>query len=169
VTTHNNLGKKRKIAAFVGPESKEEAKKVMDLVITPDEFKKYSDKKTAKKLAGEYDYFVASAHLMGQVAGSFGKILGTRGKMPNPKAGCVVPPKANLGQVYEKLQNTLRLKAKTLLAIQCVVGAEDMDEEKIADNIMTVYNQLTHNLPNHENNIGKTLVKLTMGQVVEIK
>jgi len=167
--TNHNIGRKLKIAAFVGPEMKEDAAKVVDTVLTPDDFGKYKDKKAAKKLAIEYDYFIAQANIMAQVAQAFGKALGTRGKMPNPKAGCVVPPKANLAPLYERLQKTVRLKAKTMPAIQCMIGKEDMPEDELADNIQTIYNQLVHVLPNHENNIGQVLLKLTMGKVVEIK
>jgi len=167
--TNHSLGKKQRIAAFVGPEMREDAKKVVDTVITPDEFAGYKDKKKVKKLATSYDYFIAQANIMAQVAKTFGKVLGTRGKMPNPKAGCVVPPKANLEPLYQKLQQTVRLKAKTMPAVQCMVGKEDMPDEEVADNIQTIINQLTHALPNHENNIAKVMVKLTMGKVVEIK
>jgi large subunit ribosomal protein L1 len=168
-TITHGIGKKRRIAAFVGPEMKEEAAKVVDTIIMPEDFPKYADKKLAKKLANTHSYFLAQANLMAQVAGTFGKILGTRGKMPNPKAGCVVPPKANLRPLVEKLQNTLRLKARTQPMVQCIVGREDMDEDQVADNILNIYNQVIHALPHHEQNVGKTIVKLTMGKIVEIK
>jgi len=166
---NNSTGKKLRICAFVGPEMKDDAKKVVDTVITPDEFPKYSKKKEAKKLANEHDYFIAQANIMATVATSFGKILGSRGKMPNPKAGCVIPPKTNLAPLNEKLQKTLRLKAKALPVVQCSIGKEEMDDSIIADNILTVFNQLVHVLPNHENNISQVIIKLTMGKIVDIK
>ncbi len=166
---HNDTGKKLKIAAFVGDEMKEDAIKAVDTVITPDEFGKYKDKKAAKKLASEHDYFIAQANIMAKVAAAFGKILGTRGKMPNPKAGCVVPQKANLKPLNDRLQKTVRVKARLLPVVQCSVGREDMKDEQIADNIMSIYNQLVHTLPNHENNISRIMVKTTMGKVVDIK
>lgn len=166
---HYSTGKNLKIAAFVGEEMKDDASKAVDTVITPDEFSRYKDKKIAKKLAEQHDFFIAQANIMAKVAGAFGKILGTRGKMPNPKAGCVVPPKANLKQISENLQKTLRIKAKALPVIQCIVGKEDLKDEHIADNIMSVYNQLVHTLPNHENNIDRVMIKTTMGKIVDIK
>jgi len=169
VNINHDVGKKKKICAFVGHEMKAEAEKAVDMVITPDEFGKYKDKKASKKLAYEYEYFIAQANIMAQVATAFGKVLGSRGKMPNPKAGCVVPPKANLAPLYEKLQKTLRIKAKLLPAVQCMVGKEDIEDSKVADNIMTIYKQLVHNLPNHENNIDEVMIKLTMGKIVKIK
>jgi large subunit ribosomal protein L1 len=165
----HNVGKKLKICAFVGPELKEDAIKTCDKVIAVEDFDQYKDKKVAKKLAADHDYFIAQANIMAKVAGTFGKILGTRGKMPNPKAGCVIPPKTNVGALYENLQKTLRLKARTLLAIQCLIGNESMDEEQVVDNILSVHKQLIHALPNHENNVSKVMIKLSMGKIVEIK
>ena len=86
---NKTTGKTKRICAFVGPEMKDDAKKVVETVITPDEFAKFSPKKQAKKLANDHDYFIAQANIMANVATSFGKILGSRGKMPNPKAGTV--------------------------------------------------------------------------------
>lgn len=163
------LGSKVKVAGFVGSELKSDADKELDAAISVDDFKKYEDKKQAKKLASEYDYFIAQANLMPKVAASFGKILGTRGKMPNPKAGCVVPGNANLAQLYERLQSTVRVKAKQLPVVQCKVGREDMKDEAIAANVLTIYHQLVSALPNHENNIKRIMLKLTMGKVVDIR
>jgi ribosomal protein L1 len=44
-----------------------------------------------------------------------------------------------------------------------------MKDEEITDNIMTIYSQVAQHLPNHENNISKTLLKLTMSKPVMIK
>src|SRR3989344_2961609 len=92
----NNLGsKKAKVCALVGGELLDQAKSACDNTIIVDDFGKY-DKKAIKKLAAEYDFFVAQANIMPKVAQAFGRVLGPRAKMPNPKAGCVVPPNANL-------------------------------------------------------------------------
>ena len=167
VTMHFSKGKKTKVCALVGPELQDEAKKVCDTTITADEFSRY-DKKAAKKLASEHDYFIAQANIMGKVAGAFGKVFGPRNKMPNPKAGCVVPPKTQLAPLYERLQKTVRVKAKTSLMIQTVVGNEDMKEEEVIDNVITVYNQLTHVLVSHENNVKAVYLKLTMTKPVKV-
>jgi large subunit ribosomal protein L1 len=169
VPLHYSKGKKSKICALVGMELLEEAKKYFDTTIVQDEFIQYDDKKKLKKLAEDHAFFVAQANIMPAIAKTFGKVLGTRGKMPNPKAGCVVPPKANLKPLYDKLQKTVRIKAKTALMSQSVVGSEEMNDEEIADNILTIHTQLIQHLPNHENNISKMLLKLTMSKPVEIK
>ncbi len=165
----HSKGKKSKIGAFVGPELVEEARKIFDTVIVADDFSKYAEKKEMKKLANEHDFFVAQANIMNQVATQFGKVLGSRGKMPNPKAGSVVPPKgANLEEIYNKMQKTVKIAAKNGLMVQCLVGNEDSPDEEVADNVLEIYNQLVNHLPGQSNNIKKVYIKLTMSKPVEI-
>jgi len=163
-TLHYSKGKKAKICALVGPELLTQAKEVCDLAISVDEFPKYQDKKQAKKIAKSYDYFIAQATIMPKVAQTFGRVFGPKGKMPNPKAGCVVPPNANLKQVYDKLQKTIKLQTKNDAIIQTAVGKEDMKDEEVIDNIMTVYDALVHHLPSGKNNIRRVFLKVTMGK-----
>lgn len=158
-------GKKAKICALVSPELEKEAREACDKVVLQEEFQSYAkDKKLVRKLAKDYDFFIAEAPLMPQIATFFGKVLGPKGKMPNPKAGCIVAPKTNLKPLYDKLQKTVRITAKTSPIIQCIVGKEDMPEEQTADNIITLYEQILHHLPNEEENIKSVLIKTTMGK-----
>jgi large subunit ribosomal protein L1 len=160
----NPKGKTIKIAAFVGPEMQEQAKANCDLVIIHDDFKKYEGKKKEiKKLAKTNDLFIAQANIMPDVAKYFGRVLGPRGKMPNPKAGCVVPPNANLKALTEKLKRTLHVVAKIQMSAKCSVGKEDMPDDKLIENIMTVYNAVLHALPQEINNIKSVILKLSMG------
>lgn len=162
--------KKRKVCALVGPESLEDAKNVCDEVILKDDFESYAkDKKLARKLVKNTDFFIAQANVMVNVASAFGKVLGPKGKMPNPKAGAVFPPKAPIKPIYDKLQKTVQLKIKTALTAQLPVGTESMKDEEIADNIMSVYEYLIRHLPNEEKNIKSILVKLTMSKPIRIK
>jgi large subunit ribosomal protein L1 len=166
---HKSLGKPRKICAFVGPELKEEAQKVCDFTIEASDFNKYQeDKKLIKKLVDEYDFFIAQANIMAAVAATFGRILGPKNKMPNPKAGCVVPPKAAIKPLYERLQKTSRLVAKRTPIVQTVVGSEDMSDEDLAENVMTLYDQLIHHLVAEENNIKSIYIKFTMGSPLKV-
>lgn len=169
VQLHNPMGKKMKICALVGAELKAEAEQVADKTIISDDFETYAkDKKLTKKLAAEFDYFVGQANLMPKIAGAFGRVLGSRGKMPNPKAGCIVPPNANLKPLVEKLQKTVHVKAKTSPVIHTIVGKEDMDENQVTDNILTIYNAVVHQLPNAQHNIKSAYVKLTMGKPIQV-
>ena len=161
-------GKKTKVCALIGPELEASAKNSCDKHILADEFQNLQ-KKEIKKLAEDFDFFVAQANIMAKIATSFGRIFGPRGKMPNPKAGCVVPPNANLLPLYEKLQKTIRVSSKTAPIIQCSIGAEDSAPEHLADNALTIYNSILHLLPNEKNNIKDVLVKLTMGKPARIE
>lgn len=168
VQLHYSRGRKTSICAFVGPELKSQSESVFDETISIDDFKKYSDKKILKKLAKKHDFFVAQATIMPKVASAFGRVLGPRGKMPNPKAGCVVPPNANLKPLKERLEKTARVIAKIVPIIQVSVGKENMKDEEILDNIMTIYDQVINHLPNEKNNIQSVIIKLTMGKAYKV-
>ncbi len=165
----NDRGKAVKIGAFVGPEMQVQAKTACETVITHDEFKKYEGKKKEiRKLAKTHDMFIAQANIMPDVAKFFGRVLGPRGKMPNPKAGCVVPPNANLKALTEKLKKMIHVVAKIQLSAKCSVGKEDMQDDKLIENIMTVYNAVIHSLPQELNNVKSVLLKLSMGPVFKV-
>ncbi|MEK6950919.1 MAG: 50S ribosomal protein L1 [Nanoarchaeota archaeon] len=168
VTLPHPRGKNIKIAAFVDQELAESAGKFCDLAIREQEFSQYSPKKIAKKLAEQYDYFVAQASLMPKIAANFGRTLGSRGKMPNPKLGCVVPPTANLEPLTKKLKNTLRLQAKKGLNLQCLIGKENQPEEEIIANILAVHTAVVKQLPNEVQNVKNVALKLTMGKPVKL-
>lgn len=161
-------GKNVKIAAFVDRELVDQATKFCDLAIRESEFIKYNEKKTAKKLGEQYNFFIAQASLMPKIAANFGKVLGIRGKMPNPKLGCVIPPNANVEALVKKLKHTVRLQAKKGLNLQCIVGKEDQPEEQIIDNILTAYNAVVKHLPNELQNIKNVTLKLSMGTPVKV-
>lgn len=171
ISLHYDRGKKVKICAIVGPELTDQAKQVCDGVITADEMaRNYKDnKKAIRKLASQYDYFIAQATIMPQIATIFGRVFGPRGKMPNPKAGCVVPPNANLKIVHDRLQKLIRVQTKNAPAIKCAVGTEKMPDEHLVDNIQTIYNGILNVLPNAENSIKDISLKLTMGSLIKVE
>ena len=168
ITLPHSRGKKVKVCALVGPELAEQAKNICDFIILSDNFEKYKDKKEVKKIANSFDFFIAQANIMPKVATVFGRVFGPRGKMPNPKAGNVVAPNANLKPLYEKLQHTIRANTKTAPLIQCSIGIEDMNVSNVAENALTIYNSILHLLPNEKHNIKDIYVKLTMGKPVKI-
>jgi large subunit ribosomal protein L1 len=169
VVLPHERGVKIKIAAFVDQGLAEQASKFCDLVIKENEFSSYTDKNKVKKLAEEYHFFISQANLMAKVAGTFGKILGTRGKMPNPKMGCVVPPNANLDVVTKRLRATVRLQAKKALNLQCMVGKENQPEAEVIENVLAIYNTVIKQLPQDEaQNVKNACLKLTMSKPVRI-
>lgn len=169
VTLPNSTGKKASVCALIAQELASEAKEVCDAVVLQEDFQRYAkDKKAAKKLLREHAYFIGQANIMPQVATAFGRVLGPKGKMPNPKAGCIVPPKASLKPLYTRLQNTIRVSAKTTPVVQCRLGNEGMADEQLAQNFKVVYDQLIHSLPKGEENVKAAFLKLTMGKPVSV-
>ncbi|MBI4151682.1 hypothetical protein HY496_01815 [Candidatus Woesearchaeota archaeon] len=167
VTLPHSKGKKIKVAAFVDQQLASQAEQFCDLVIRETEFQKY-DRKKMKSLAQEYDYFIAQATLMPKVAAAFGKVLGTKGKMPNPKLGCVVPPTASLEPLVKKLNSTTRVQSRKGMALQCMIGKESQPEEEIIANVMAVYQTVLKAVPNETQNIKNVALKLSMSKPVKV-
>lgn len=170
IILQHGKGKKNKICALVGPELADEAKKVCDFSVEERDFDAYAkDKRKTKKLASQYDFFIAQANIMPKVAASFGRVFGPRRRMPNPKAGCVIPPKSSLEPLYKRLQDTIKVIAKERPFVQVPVGTEKLTDDQLAENILNVYKQLLHKLPGEKNNIEKVALKFTMGKPVKLE
>jgi large subunit ribosomal protein L1 len=164
-----NREKKVKICAFVDKDISTDARNVFDKAITKEEFGKYAgNKKDIKSLAREYDYFIAQATIMTDVAATFGKVLGPKGKMPNPKAGCVIPPKADLNSINRRLQNTVRIRTNKQPVISVMVGSEDSKDEDLEKNILAVFEFVKKKLPRADQQLKKAYVKMTMSEPVFI-
>ncbi len=161
-------GKPNKVCALVGPELADDAKDAADHVVRQADFDRL-DKKEIKKLAREYDYFLGQANIMPKIASTFGRVLGPRGKMPNPKSGCIIPPKAPVKAIVEKLRKTVKISAKKTPNLQIRVATQEMSEEEVINSVKTVYDQIIHHLPREENNIKQVFIKVTMSPPIKIK
>lgn len=159
-------GKENKICALVGPELKDQAEKNADKAILTEHFGDWTNKRKAKKLTRQYDFFVAQATVMPQIAQTFGKYFGPLGKMPNPKSGSVVPPTANLTPLVEKLKKTVKITISKTPVVQCAIGNEKMDSKSLAENANKVLGALESKLPRGKQQIGKVFIKTTMGKPV---
>lgn len=169
ISLPHTKGKKPKICALIDTQLAKQAKELLDKVVLKDDFDNYkNNKKEIKKLAREYDYFIAQANLMTDIASIFGRYFAPKGKMPNPKAGCIVPPETNLEPLAKKLHNLIRLTTKNEPIIKAVIGNQNMKDEELADNAMMIYNSLTNLLPQHKNNIKSVFIKLSMGPCYKI-
>jgi len=120
------------------------------------------DKRSAKKLARNTDFFLAEPQLMPLIGRSLGKILAPRGKMPRVIKG--EPEK-----MVEKYKKCVRIRIKDAPTVQCIIGKEDMEDEKIAENAMEVINFLISKLPKGVVNIKNILIKLTMSKPVKVE
>ncbi|MGC8584704.1 MAG: 50S ribosomal protein L1 [Thermoplasmata archaeon] len=152
-------GKQLKVAVFASGETAQKAKNVADLVITPDELDKLAeDKRRAKKLATEYDYFIAEAPLMTKIGKLLGGILGPRGKMPKP-----IPVGSDPTQLIQNLKRTVRIRTKEKKTFHVPVGTRDMTPEQITENIEEILKKITSKLEKGKGNIESMYLKTTMG------
>lgn len=168
ITLPHSMGKKISVCAFVDADLEPKAKEACDEVILLDQFAKFKTKSSIKKLAEKHDIFIAQASIMPKVATVFGRYLGPRGKMPNPKMGGVLPPNANIRQLYDGLQRTVSLVTKNEPTIKCKAGSEDSHDEEVAENVFAIYKNVVSRLPNDVQNVKSALLKLTMGPAFAI-
>ena len=158
-------GKDVKIAFIADGELALQAKNAgADLVITKSELEDMGkDRKMAKKIANQYNFFVAQADLMPLVGRFLGPVLGPRKKMPKPVPATVKPD-----PILERLKSTIKVRIKDQPVIQAMVGSQEMDDEMIADNIETVLGILDRKLEKGRNQIKSMYVKTSMGPVVKV-
>ncbi len=121
------------------------------------------DRKKAKEIAENHEFFVAQADLMPLIGRTLGPVLGRRNKMPRP-----VPPVASLEPVVEKLENTVAIDSKNNPAFHCFIGTEKMSETDLAENAMAVISTVERLLPKGDNNIASIYMKTTMGKPVKV-
>ncbi|MBT3261926.1 hypothetical protein HN992_00385 [Candidatus Woesearchaeota archaeon] len=160
-------GKKAKVTALVGHALSTKAKEACDNFIMEEDFKSQK-KPEIKRLAENTDFFIAQADIMPKVAAAFGRVLGPRGMMPNPKAGCVVPSTADLKALVERLQKLVKLETKGEQTIKARVGLASMKDEELIANIMEIYNYVLHYVPQELNNFKSIIIKSSMGEPVRV-
>jgi large subunit ribosomal protein L1 len=160
------LGKTNKICVIASGELALKAKRAnADFVIEKDELEGLAGKKKElRKIANEYDFFIAEAPLMPIVGKVFGAVLGPRGKMPVP-----VPPTADIASLMDKYRKTIIVRMRNQPIIQCRVGTENMKEEEIAENIQAVLRGIERKLKRGMKNIKSACIKTSMGALVKIK
>lgn len=121
-------------------------------------------KKELRKLAGDYDVFIAEAPLMPLVGRILGPVLGPRGKMPVPAA-----PNADIAALINKHRKTVVVRMRNQPIIQVSVGTQQMKDEDLVDNTMTVLRVLDGKLKRGLKNVKYAFVKTSMGEPVKVK
>jgi len=152
-------GIEAKIALFASGELAVKSKKLVDFLIKPEEIEDLSkNKKKFKKIADDYEFFIAEAPLMPTIGKTLGTVLGPRGKMPKP-----VPPNADLTGIVKNLRNTIKIRSKSSKTFHTVAGNEQMPKEHIVENVDTIIKRLESALERGRINIGSIYIKTTMG------
>jgi large subunit ribosomal protein L1 len=121
-------------------------------------------KKELRKLASDYDIFISEAPLMPLVGRILGPVLGPRGKMPIP-----VPPNADIAALIKKHRNTVVVRMRNQPIIQVSVGSQQMKDEQLVENTMTILRVLDGKLKRGLKNVKYAFIKTSMGEPVKIK
>ncbi len=162
---HASPEKPNKIFVIATGELALKAKKAKaDLVIGRDELQGLAGKKKdLRKIANEYNFFMAEAPLMPLVGKTMGPALGPRGKMPVP-----VPPGADIAGLIKRYRKMISVRMRNQPVIRCRVGTESMKEEEIAENVQTVLRTIEGKLKRGAKNIKAVYLKTSMGTPVKI-
>jgi large subunit ribosomal protein L1 len=160
----NGRGRTVKVALFGTPEMCQKARGIADLVVAPNELDDLiKDKKAAKKLVEDIDFFLAEAPLMPTIGKRLGVVLGPRGKMPRP-----VPPGGDPTNMINALKRSIRVRSKGNRTFHAPVGTRTMAPEKIAQNVDAVLTRVLAKLEQGRTNIESVYVKTTMGPAVRL-
>jgi len=129
--------------------------------MSADDLKKLNkDKKKVKKLAAQYDAFLASDTLIKQIPRLLGPGLNKAGKFPT-----LVTHSDNLQAKILDLKATIKFQMKKVLCLSVAVGNVGMTEEELVQNIHLAMNFLVSLLKKHWQNVKSLHIKSTMGPV----
>ena len=115
----------------------------------------------------DFDLVIATLDMMPKI-GRLGKILGTKGLMPNPKSGTVTPDIA--AAVSEFKKGKLAFRVDKLGSIHAPIGKVDFDLDKIVENFKAFMDQIIRLKPaSSKGQYLRTIaVSLTMGPGVKM-
>ena len=120
------------------------------------------DKRSARKIAYSYDFFLAETAAMPKVGKVLGKFLGPKGRMPLP-----ITIDTPIENMINKYKTATRIRGRTL-SLSTKLGDEDMNDEQIVENALLIINTVTSKLPNSEKNLKGFVIKLSMSPPVNL-
>ena len=166
VVLPHGRGKEPKIAVIADGAVAEAAKKLGLDVISGEQLEELAkNPRQARKVAKNYDFFIAAAPLMPKIGRYLGRYLGPRNKMP-----VVVPPTmTNLEPIVNKLKKTVRIQLKNNPVVHTRIGTEEMDDEELAENAEAVLSSVINKLERGENQVKSVYIKTTMGPAVKVE
>jgi large subunit ribosomal protein L1 len=134
VVLPHGTGKTKTVLVFAEGEQAKEAKEAGADFVGDDEFVE----KIQQGWLG-FDTVVATPNMMGKI-GRLGRVLGPRGLMPNPKTGTVTMDVAKA--VQEIKAGKVNYRTDKVGNIHATVGKVSFDDDKLIENIRTLFDTL---------------------------
>lgn len=140
VSLPNGTGKSTRIIVFADDKLAADAKKAGAVEAGSDDL----IEKIQKKNWLDFDIAIAHPSMMPKV-GKLGKILGTKGLMPNPKAGTVTPDIVKAVEEFSK--GKVEYKADANAIVHQAIGKVSFDAKQLEENLTTLLKTLNKNKP----------------------
>lgn len=139
VVLPHGTGKTPRVAVFAeGEKSKEAEEAGADVVGSVDLVEKVS------KGWLEFDVALATPDMMKNV-GKLGKILGTKGMMPNPKTGTIT---FDIGKAVKDIKaGKIEYRTDKLGIIHCIIGKKSFDEKYLVENYAVLLDEILRAKP----------------------
>jgi len=127
--------------------------------MSADDLKKLNkNKKLVKKLAKQYDAFLASDALIKQIPRLLGPGLNKAGKFPT-----LISHGENMPGKVDELKSTIKFQMKKVLCLAVAIGHVGMTSDELASNISLAVNFLVSLLKKNWQNVRSLHIKSTMG------
>jgi large subunit ribosomal protein L10Ae len=120
-------------------------------------------KKEVKKLAKQYDAFLASESVIKQIPRLLGPGLNKAGKFPTPLSHA-----DDMAGKVEELKGTIKFQLKKVLCLGTAIGHVQMTEDQLVSNSMMSVNFLVSLLKKNWQNVKSLFIKSTMGKPVRL-
>jgi large subunit ribosomal protein L1 len=139
LTLPNGLGKEVRVAVFAQGEKAREAEEAgADVVGAEDLAARIQDG------FDDFDVAIATPDVM-PVVGRLGRILGPRGKMPNPRVGTVT---TEIGRAVEEAKaGKVEYRTDRNAIVHLVIGKKDFDDRRLLENYAAVMEELLRAKP----------------------
>jgi len=129
ITLPHGTGKTKRVVAFVSDDKIKEAKNAGAMEAGNDDLFAKLDKEWT-----DFDVAIASPDMMKHL-GKYGKLLGTKGLMPNPKAGTVT---TDIAKTVKEIQGgRVEIKLDPSGISHQIIGKVSFDADKIEKNLET--------------------------------
>jgi len=136
----------------------------VDLILGPEEVERLGGApREARRIAGQYRFFLAETAVMPQVGRFLGPRLGPRGRMPMP-----ITQQMDIRPIVERLRSSVKIRTKDKTVFSTKVGTTAMSPEKVAENIDAVTKRIEAVLEQGHLNVRSIYVKTTMGPAVRL-